>query len=422
MSIFRLIILAIPAMDLAWWYWGDRRLRGLRYAWKWRIGLGAFVGLNLAVYAGLIASRLNDSPERIPTLLLSLCYIWHLLVLPVTISILTGTTLLRAIRAAVAWSWRLFAGSLGTRSAAPDDASSDPPGQAGPSDVSEPGPHALPTRRQVLAAGLVAVPPVLTGLGQARAMTQIRSFRIRRLDLEIAALPPALDGMTIAHVSDLHVGRFTNGGVLEEVVARTNALGADLIAFTGDLIDHALEDLPAGIDVLQRLEPRGRLFVIEGNHDLFEGRAAFESRVRDAGLPLLLNEAASFELRGQRVQVLGLQWGQPGAGRGSRIETQLDRVLPQREDGAFPILLAHHPHAFDRAADAGIPLTLAGHTHGGQFMLNEALGAGPAMFRYWSGAYRRGDAALAVSNGVGNWFPLRINAPAEILHLRLRRG
>ena len=55
-------------------------------------------------------------------------------------------------------------------------------------------------------------------------------------------------------------------------------------------------------------------------------------------------------------------------------------------------------------------------------MLNERLGAGPAMFRYWTGLYEKGDHKLIVSNGVGNWFPLRINAPAEIVHITLRRG
>jgi predicted MPP superfamily phosphohydrolase len=99
----------------------------------------------------------------------------------------------------------------------------------------------------------------------------------------------------------------------------------------------------------------------------------------------------------------------------------MDVLLRQLRADAFPILLAHHPHAFDPAAAAGIPLTLAGHTHGGQLMLTDTLGFGPAMFRYWSGEYRKGDNALVVSNGVGNWFPLRINAPAEIIHLTLRR-
>jgi len=84
--------------------------------------------------------------------------------------------------------------------------------------------------------------------------------------------------------------------------------------------------------------------------------------------------------------------------------------------------MAHHPHAFDAAADAGLPLTLSGHTHGGQLMLNEQLGFGPALFHYWSGLYTRGRSKLIVSNGVGNWFPLRVNAPAEIVHITLRQA
>ncbi len=95
-------------------------------------------------------------------------------------------------------------------------------------------------------------------------------------------------------------------------------------------------------------------------------------------------------------------------------------LLAQRQTDAFPILLAHHPHAFDYAKD--VPLTLAGHTHGGQLMVTKNFGFGPALYRYWSGLYRKKDRALVVSNGTGNWFPLRTRAPAEIIHLTLRRS
>ncbi|MEQ1854674.1 MAG: hypothetical protein ABMA01_24160, partial [Chthoniobacteraceae bacterium] len=80
----------------------------------------------------------------------------------------------------------------------------------------------------------------------------------------------------------------------------------------------------------------------------------------------------------------------------------------------------HHPHAWDFTGE--IPLTLSGHTHGGQLMLGPRIGAGPILYRYWSGLYTRPTGALVVSNGVGNWFPVRIQAPAEILHLTLRRA
>jgi len=120
------------------------------------------------------------------------------------------------------------------------------------------------------------------------------------------------------------------------------------------------------------------------------------------------------------VQLLGLRWG-PRRGDAA-IDASMHELLQQRQPDAFPILMAHHPHAFDPAAAAGIPLTLSGHTHGGQLMLSKNLGCGPMMFRYWSGLYEKGDNKLIVANGVGNWFPLRINAPAEIAHITLHRA
>jgi predicted MPP superfamily phosphohydrolase len=273
------------------------------------------------------------------------------------------------------------------------------------------------TRRQALfAAASVAVPPLLTGVGVTVGMRQLPHFRVRRIELALRSLPAELDGVTIAHVTDVHIGRFTRQHMLPAIADATNALKADLVLLTGDLIDLSLADLPAGIDFIRKLDPRSGLFMCEGNHDLIENPYAFESRVRQAGLPLLLDEAQELTLRGRTVQVLGATWGRGDSAHVGAVS----RMLRLRRPDAFQILLAHHPHAFDPAAAVGIPLTLAGHTHGGQLMLNERLGAGPVMFRYWSGAYRHDDAALVVSNGVGNWFPLRINAPAEIVHITLR--
>jgi predicted MPP superfamily phosphohydrolase len=166
----------------------------------------------------------------------------------------------------------------------------------------------------------------------------------------------------------------------------------------------------------------GAAIMCEGNHDLFDDRLGFERGVKDAGVPLLLNESEILRVRGHKVQLLGIKWGGISADRrDAGIAAHVNAVAELRDDDALPILLAHHPHAFEAAAARGIPLTLAGHTHGGQLMLGE-LGAGPILFKYWSGLYRDLGASLVVSNGVGNWFPLRIGAPAEILHLKLRRA
>jgi predicted MPP superfamily phosphohydrolase len=141
----------------------------------------------------------------------------------------------------------------------------------------------------------------------------------------------------------------------------------------------------------------------------------FRKEVRAAGHTLLVDDSRVVSVRGRDVQILGARWtrGDTRSDAGRRMRAM---VLP----GAFPILLAHHPHVFDGAE--GIPLTLSGHTHGGGIMLNERLGAGPVMFRYWSGLYRREARTLVVSNGAGNWFPLRVHAPAEIARLTLRVG
>jgi uncharacterized protein len=276
------------------------------------------------------------------------------------------------------------------------------------------------TRRQVLAAGVVAIPPLVTAAAHVRATFQLENFRTRRLEIPLAGLPAALDGMTIAHVSDVHVGRFSSQRMLNDLVDRTNALKADLVVLTGDLIDFALSDLPAALDVVKRLDPRSGLVMCEGNHDLFESPFEFERRVASSGVPLLLNESTLLKVRGQYVQILGLRWGHLGGGRGSLICEDMEQLVELRQPETFTILLAHHPHAFDQAVEAGIPLTLSGHTHGGQLMLTKNFGAGSLLFKYISGLYRQGSSALVVSNGVGNWFPLRINAPAELVHLTLR--
>ncbi len=278
-------------------------------------------------------------------------------------------------------------------------------------------------RRQFLQFAAALTPPIFTLSLTSVALRQLSQFRIRRFVLRIPDLPADLNGMTIAHVSDMHVGRFTSGRVLRKAVEAVNQMRADLVLLTGDLINDALVSLPEGLDLVRAMNPGSGLYLIEGNHDLIENGPEFERRVKASGIPFLLDESAIVNVRGALVQLLGLSWTRTrGRDRDSAISQSVRNLLRQRHADAFPILLAHHPHAFDAAIEAGLPLTLSGHTHGGQLMLNEHLGFGPAMFRYWSGLYYRGRSQLIVSNGVGNWFPLRTRASAELVHITLRRA
>jgi len=268
----------------------------------------------------------------------------------------------------------------------------------------------------------LAAPPLFTVMLSAITEAQLQHFRVRRFVLPIDGLPPDLNGITIAHVSDMHLGRLTTERVLRRMVRTVNDLKTDLVLLTGDLINNELADLPEGLALAAAMHGRYGHCLIEGNHDLIESRSEFETRARASSVPFLANQSQHLSIRGVPVQLLGLAWDNSRPENRDRVISSSVRALAaQRQPGAFPILLAHHPHAFDAAAETGIPLTLTGHTHGGQLMLTDNLGVGPMLYRYWSGHYQRGRSQLIVSNGVGNWFPLRIDAPAEVVHITLRR-
>jgi predicted MPP superfamily phosphohydrolase len=396
MSFILMLILGMLVGDLLWWAWAHFSLQSRRT----RIALAAFMSVQFGCLLWiLIARALGDrSNELIPRFVLAALFLWHFIVLPAAVAVMLVCLSESAL------------GALTTRRGARPVSVACEAGEASPQ----------PTRRDFLRSVAVAAPPVATVLATGASLSQLQDFRIRKLDIAWPNLPEALNGLTIAQVADIHVGRFTSGRVLGKIVDATNNLRADLVLLTGDLINHAISDLPAAIDMVKAMDARQGVFTCEGNHDLMESREGFEQGVKRAGVPLLVNESTMLSIRGQDVQLLGLRWG-PGR-RDEGVGLSMRQLMTQRVPGAFPILLAHHPHAFDPAAEAGIPLTLSGHTHGGQLMLTERTGFGPVMFRYWSGLYQQLDSRLVVSNGVGNWFPLRINAPAEIVHITLRRG
>ncbi len=404
---FIVVVLSILlVLDVFWAVGVCWLLRRSRQQRRWQLITLVFV-LGQVLGLGLIMLT-RFGPAQPPGLWMksatSAVFIWHLLLLPLGVSLLwLGLG---------GWGVTKLISSFGRSS-----------GKRSPETTSE-GIH----RRDFLSASLALVPPLVTIASTGVAITQLRHFRVRRFTLELPQLPAALDGVTIAHLSDLHVGPFTSGQVLDDVVRATNDLGADLIVFTGDLINTSLSDLPEAIRLLKRLQAPHGLHLIEGNHDLIEDGAEFVRRTRDAGINLLVNQAATLQISGVPLQLLGLQWGSPARSnsraheRGDEaIAASLEQLLSLRDPNAFPVLLAHHPHAFDAAAAAGIPLTLSGHTHGGQLMASDDVGFGPVMFRYWSGLYSLEQNHLIVSNGVGNWFPLRIQAPAEIVHITLKR-
>ncbi len=382
------------SLDILWWI-ALARLSNHAVA---RVVVSIFMAAMMIGLIAVIAARMSrgDWDRLIPKFVVSTIFIWHFIGLGLL-------TLIGVALIPILLGQKLISGRT-------------------PAKVGPPAETSTFSRRDFLRFGAAIAPPIFTFGLTGIAMYQLNQVRIRRFVLPIVDLPNALNGMTIAQVSDMHVGRFTKGEVLEKTVRLVNELQADLVLLTGDLINDALADLDTGLDLARRMEARFGLAIIEGNHDLIENPREFETRVRASGIPFLLDESMIVNVRGFPVQLLGLRWTRVyGEKRDAAIGAEVKKLLGQRNADAFPILLAHHPHAFDAAADSGMPLILSGHTHGGQLMLNEQTGFGPALFRYWSGLYERGASKLIVSNGVGNWFPLRVNAPAEIVHITLRR-
>jgi predicted MPP superfamily phosphohydrolase len=385
-------------VDAAWWV-AVMRLTKRRL---WRVLVGVF----MAGQIGVLLSLLCELDWRVyPKAVLVVIILWHRIALPLALAVLLLLGIVRACHWLVRCRARRKAVWRNRSVATPTSANSQ-------------------TRREFIGACAAVAPSLFTVGLTGVALAQLNHFRVRRFTLSIPTLPRALDGITLAHVSDMHVGPWTCGRVLREMVNATNALRPDLVLLTGDLIDYELADLSEAIAVVKAMEGRYGQWMIEGNHDLFEDGAEFGRRVKAAGVPLLLDESAVADVRGYPVQFFGLRWFGPRNGddeeRDRLTAMQMRLVVKHRRPDAFPILLAHHPHAFDAAIRADLPLTLAGHTHGGQWMLDRQRGVGPVWFRYWSGLYARARSQMIVSNGVGNVFPLRINAPAEIVHITLR--
>src|SRR2546421_8043480 len=309
---FVLVLIGIMvALDLLWWA-AARRIAKPIFA---RIAVALFAVAQLTGLIWLLAQRFAhaESTALFSKFAMATVFIWHMILLPLllllAIALLPILTMLALIRSAR----RL--------------------GNPAPADAS----GAL-SRRQFLGVAFAAAPPLFNLSLATIAMRQLDQFRVRRFVLPIVGLPSDLHGLTITQISDLHVGRFTSGRVLREMVRVVNELRADLVLLTGDLINDALADLDHGLELVKSMEGRFGIYLIEGNHDLIENGAEFERRVKQSGIPFLLDESATVTIRGAPVQLLGLSWTRARENRDAAIAASVRRLLGQRQPESFPIL------------------------------------------------------------------------------------
>ena len=276
----------------------------------------------------------------------------------------------------------------------------------------------------------VRAPFVAVGIslavGVAASVDSVGDPVVREEVVHVRGLPSTLDGLRIANLGDVHVGRFVVPADLARAVDLVDARGVDLLAVTGDLIDD-LGLIESTLDALER-GPTRPVLAILGNHDkAHESAVVTAMRRRAPRLTLLVNGSVVVPHRGGSVRVVGVDYPLDAHGGHVLPRPQQDAAMRDFAARAFAgaspretiIALSHHPEFFPVAAARGAVLTLASHTHGGHVR----LGGRPLIdaFDYTLGPYRRGAAHLDVSAGVGHWLPLRIGAPREIVIVTLRR-
>lgn len=262
-------------------------------------------------------------------------------------------------------------------------------------------------------------------------------FRTVRKTLTFSDLPAAFDGFKIVQFSDLHSGGFDSYEDVKRGFDMIQAQEADLILFTGDLVnDHAEEVLPY-MDLLKNLNAPFGKYSILGNHDYSEDDGLFPDEAaklknannikqyqQDAGFTMLNNANTKIEKDSDYIRLLGVEnWG-----NGFIKEGDLDQAIIGCEEAEFSVLMSHDPTHWEKKVlthEKHIHLTLAGHTHGMQMGI-ERMGIkwSPIQYFYkhWAGLYKELDQYIYVNRGFGFMgFAGRIGIAPEITTLILRK-
>jgi len=286
-----------------------------------------------------------------------------------------------------------------------------------------PAPGSLLSRRRFLARATYSYAAAGAALSTYGIWSAYRLPQLTRRTLTFPNLPLGLDGLTLLHLSDLHAGIHLGADRMQEIVRQVNALAPDLIVQTGDMIDISRAYIPAYVHAFRELRAPLGVVTVLGNHDRYTGEREVIRGCRDAGQVFLQNDCHLIERGGATLALLGIDdphnW--------TADDPQADDVaatLRSAPAPAFKILLGHRPGAWDTAAPLGIPLTLAGHIHGGQFYLpGIRWSPGRLITKYVMGHFQRGDSQLYVSRGIGVvGVPIRVFTPPEIELFTLRRA
>jgi uncharacterized protein len=283
---------------------------------------------------------------------------------------------------------------------------------------------AIPIRGGIVSApdevryGLAVLAAIAAAIGVHQAM---RIPPLKDIAIGIHRLPRQFDGYTILQLTDLHISRLFPASWARAVVERSNALGVDLIAVTGDLIDGTIDARRADIEPLRDLKATDGVYVISGNHEYIFGYSTLMAHFATLGLLSLENRHIVLDRDGGKLVLAGIT-DRASRRRGHPVR-DLAAVLKGVPKGVPVILLDHQPSDARQAAKLGVALQLSGHTHGGLILGIDRLAA-RANAGFVSGRYDVDGMALYVNNGTALWpgFALRLGRSSELTRITLRQA
>ena len=285
----------------------------------------------------------------------------------------------------------------------------------------------------VMLSGLLLSFGFLLSIGYGISIGK-KTLQTNNVDLHFDSLPAELNGLRLVQISDFHLGSFSNNDFLQTTTKAINRLQPDIIVFTGDMVNNYYQEMSGFEEALEQMKAPYGKFAIFGNHDYGDysnwktpeaklaNHAEIIRKIRAAGFDLLQNQHAKITIRDTCLYMIGVEnWGHKPFPQYAELDTAMENV-PQN---SFQILLTHDPAHWKAEVirKTHIPLSLSGHTHGGQFGVKMAgITFSPMYFvqTLWAGLYHHKDQYLYVNQGLGCvGFSGRIDMNPEITLLTL---
>lgn len=262
----------------------------------------------------------------------------------------------------------------------------------------------------VAQASALGVGAITGGVSAFSVREAIKALHVNDVEVPVAESAAALKGYRLVQVTDIHVGPTIKKDFIEAMVAQINALEADVVAITGDLVDGSTANLGEHVAPLANIRAKHGVYFVPGNHEYYSGLREWMAFIDGLGIRVLLNDRVRIG-EGERVfDLVGLddETGRP----------DIDAAVAGRPADRPLVVLAHQPRTIKQVRKHAPVLQLSGHTHAGQIWPFNYLVrlAQP----YVGGLHKDGDTHIYVSPGTGYWGPpMRLGTQAEITHVRL---